>query len=311
MTAYVTRPVEVLYVEDNELDAESLQRALDRLPLEKKLHHVEDGETALKFLQREEEFKEAPRPDLILLDLNMPGIDGHQVLRHIKEDSDLRTIPVVILTTSSSLVDITRAYSHFANGFLTKPFAWEETVEAIGAMSRYWFSIVRLPPKPDESPIQPDETLCEVPQECAIQMLYVEDDKLDAEAMVEAARETGFTQPVQVVTSAEDALHFLRKEEPFGEAPSADLVILDFNLPGKTGLEFLKEIRNGSQLSLRRAPIMMLTQFDQEQMVLEAYRAYVNAFVSKPANREGWKQTMCAIAHWCKVAQLPSRPEQS
>lgn len=303
MFEYYVRPLEILNVEDNDLDAESLKRALDPIQIPKKLHRVEDGQAALDYLHRHGPYADAPRPDLILLDLNMPGISGHEVLQHIKEDDELKSIPVIILTTSDSLVDITLAYANFANGFLTKPFQHEDTLDAVGAMAKFWFSVVRLPPRAGQSePWQRGEAEVIQARECPLEILYIEDDPLDGEMFVEIATETGFTQPVQVVTCAEDALAYLSQDGPSQDAPRPDLIVLDINLPAKSGLELLQHLRE-DEPGLKAMQVIIFTNFNSDETVLDAYRSHANAFIPKPRTADEWKQTLAAVSHWYSVVR--------
>jgi len=145
MTAVET-PVEILLVEDNEGDARLTREALKGGRLRNTLHHVEDGVEAMAFLRREGPFANGPRPDLILLDLNLPRMDGREVLAAIKRDDDLRHIPVIILTTSNDDKDVLRAYHLHANCFITKPVDLDRFLEVVRSIETFWLTIVRLPP---------------------------------------------------------------------------------------------------------------------------------------------------------------------
>ena len=139
------RPAEVLFVEDNPGDVRLTQQAFEDGEIFN-LHVVGDGEKALNFLNRRGEFSNAAVPDLILLDLNLPKKDGRQVLKEIKADPALRSIPVVILTTSNSEDDIAKCYELYANCYITKPTGLTQFNEVIKTMEKFWLSVVRLPP---------------------------------------------------------------------------------------------------------------------------------------------------------------------
>jgi CheY-like chemotaxis protein len=141
------RLVEILLVEDNPGDVRLTQEALKNSKLVNKLHVVGDGDEALAFLRKQNEHANAPRPDLILLDLNLPKKSGREVLAEIKEDPDLRRIPVVVLTISTSEGDVLETYDLHANCFITKPIGLEQFVEVVRSIEDFWLSIVRLPPK--------------------------------------------------------------------------------------------------------------------------------------------------------------------
>ena len=139
------RVIEILMVEDNEGDARLAREALRDCKIRNALHHVWDGEEAMAFLRRRGEYADAPRPDLILLDLNLPRMDGSEVLAEIKEDAELKRIPVVILTTSSADVDILRSYNLHANCYITKPINMVEFLKVVTAIQDFWLTIVTLP----------------------------------------------------------------------------------------------------------------------------------------------------------------------
>lgn len=138
----------ILLVEDNPGDVRLTQEALKDSKIHNNLFVVEDGVDALRFLRREDEFKHAPRPDIILLDLNLPRMSGHEVLQRIKLDEGLRFIPVVILTTSDDEHDILETYNLYANCYITKPLDFDRFMTIVKSIKEFWFSIVRLPPEP-------------------------------------------------------------------------------------------------------------------------------------------------------------------
>jgi chemotaxis family two-component system response regulator Rcp1 len=139
------RPVEILLVEDNAGDVRLAREGLRECKLLNNLSVTKDGVQALAFLRREGEFANAPRPDLIMLDLNLPRKDGREVLKEIKEDEMLKRIPVVILTTSKAEEDILKSYSLHANCYVTKPLAIEQFITVVQAIETFWFTIVKLP----------------------------------------------------------------------------------------------------------------------------------------------------------------------
>jgi CheY-like chemotaxis protein len=140
------RAVEILLVEDNEGDVRLTREALREGHLRNHLHVAEDGERALDFLYRRGEYVDAPRPDLILLDLNLPRRDGREVLAEIKNDPSLKRIPVVVLTTSRAEADLVRMYDLHANCFITKPVDFDQFIQVVKTIENFWFTIVVLPP---------------------------------------------------------------------------------------------------------------------------------------------------------------------
>ena len=139
-----TRPVEILLVEDNPGDVLLTKRAFAKSKISNTLHVAIDGAEALDFLRRRGRFEDAVRPDLILLDINLPKVDGHELLTQIKADESLRKIPVVMLTSSQSDKDISKAYGAYANSYISKPPSLDELVEAVQGLENYWFQLVRL-----------------------------------------------------------------------------------------------------------------------------------------------------------------------
>jgi CheY-like chemotaxis protein len=139
------RPLEVLLVEDNIGDVQLAREALRECRVNVRLSVAEDGEEALRFLRREGRHELAPRPDLVLLDLNLPRKDGAEVLAELKADPKLGAIPVVVLTTSQSEEDIQRVYRLHANCFITKPVDLEDFLRVMRAIDAFWFNVVRLP----------------------------------------------------------------------------------------------------------------------------------------------------------------------
>lgn len=138
-------PVEILLVEDNPGDVRLTREALLEGKITNHLSVAPDGVEALAFLRREGRYADAPRPDVILLDLNLPRMDGREVLTAIKADSQLRRIPVVILTTSSDERDVLRAYELHANCYITKPVDFEQFIGVVQAIENFWLTIVTLP----------------------------------------------------------------------------------------------------------------------------------------------------------------------
>jgi CheY-like chemotaxis protein len=137
--------VEILLVEDNPGDARLTTEALKEAKVRNSVYVVGDGEEALEFLRREGRYADAVRPDIVLLDLNLPKLSGQEVLAEIKADEDLRRIPVVILTTSAAEKDILATYNLHANCYITKPVDLDKFIEVVKQIEDFWLTIVRLP----------------------------------------------------------------------------------------------------------------------------------------------------------------------
>jgi chemotaxis family two-component system response regulator Rcp1 len=145
--APIGKPIEILLVEDNPGDIRLTREGLKEGRIFNNLSVVEDGVAAMAFLRREGEYADAPHPDLILLDLNLPKKDGREVLKEIKSDPKLRRIPVVILTTSRAEEDIMGTYDQHANCYIIKPVDFDQFVNVVKTVEDFWFTIVRLPPE--------------------------------------------------------------------------------------------------------------------------------------------------------------------
>ncbi len=139
-------PIEILLIEDNPGDADLAREALEGSKVRNTLHVVGDGVEAMNFLRQAGTHASAPRPDLILLDLNLPRMDGREVLAEVKSDDDLKRIPVVILTTSSDEEDILRSYNLHANCYITKPIDLNQFIKVVRSIEDFWLCIVKLPP---------------------------------------------------------------------------------------------------------------------------------------------------------------------
>ena len=146
MTLRPERQVEILLVEDDPGDVLMTREAFADYKVRNQLHVVSDGADAMAFLRQEGDYADRPRPDLILLDLNLPRMDGRQVLEAIKSDPELSSIPVVVLTTSEAEDDVLRSYSLHANAYVTKPVDFEQFVNVVRQVDEFFLTVVRLPP---------------------------------------------------------------------------------------------------------------------------------------------------------------------
>ncbi|MCE1245115.1 MAG: response regulator [Firmicutes bacterium] len=138
-------PIDILLVEDDQGDIELTREALKDSKLNINLHVARDGVEALAFLRKQQPFEKAVRPDLILLDINMPRKNGRETLQEIRSDEELKSIPVVVLTSSNSDEDITKSYEIGANCYITKPVGFDQFVKVVKTIEKFWFTIVKLP----------------------------------------------------------------------------------------------------------------------------------------------------------------------
>ena len=140
-----SKPVEILLVEDNEGDVGLVEEVFEEAKIRNIIHVAEDGEEAMLFLNKETAYVDAPTPDIILLDLNLPQKDGREVLEEIKTDENLKRIPVVVLTTSKAEEDIIKSYDLHANSYITKPVDFDQFIRVVRSIEDFWLEVVRLP----------------------------------------------------------------------------------------------------------------------------------------------------------------------
>ena len=145
MNSISARPIQILLVEDSPSDAKLTLAALKLAKVVNQVSHVEDGVEAMEFLRQEGKYAQSQRPDLILLDLNLPRKDGREVLEELKADPDFQLIPVVILTTSQAEQDIIRSYKLHANCYITKPVNFDRFLEVVQSIENFWLTVVALP----------------------------------------------------------------------------------------------------------------------------------------------------------------------
>ncbi len=238
------REYEILLVEDNPGDLRLTAETIRQSGVRHRLHGVADGEQALAFLRREGAQARAPRPDLVLLDLNLPRVYGHEVLAAIKTDPVLKSIPVIVLTSSDAERDVIQAYDQHANCYLTKPLALDAFTLLMRNFENFWLRTVTLP----ASAVQP------------LNLLLVEDNPGDAR-LVREYLDSDTTESVSTthVSSLNAALAQLRTETP-------DIVVLDLGLPDTQGLEGLTAIQAGAP----QLPVVILTGLADQQFGREA-----------------------------------------
>lgn len=233
------RPAEILLVEDSPSDRMLAAAAFKRAPFANHLHLAATGLEALEFLRRQGRHASAPRPDLVLLDLNLPRMDGREVLARLKADPGLRTIPVVVLTTSSAPDDVVSAYGAHANSYITKPIDFDRFGDVLATLSRYWFETVTLPPAQTE---RAQSTSGEArggdgARRRGLAILLVEDSPTDA-LLARHALSAGLEDAeVVCVTRLDEASQRLATAK-------YDAIVTDLSLPDAGGLDALRELRS-------------------------------------------------------------------
>lgn len=146
MEMKTARPIEILLIEDSPSDAALTVEALEAGKIANNLMRVADGVEAMAYLRKQDRFAESPRPDLIMLDLNLPKKDGREVLQELKSDPSLKLIPIIVLTTSRADKDVMQSYALNANCFITKPVDFQQFIDVVRSIERFWLSVVTLPP---------------------------------------------------------------------------------------------------------------------------------------------------------------------
>ena len=237
-------PLEVLLVEDSPGDVRLVRQALSDSNLAIRLHVAQDGVGAMSFLRQEGDHVDAPRPDFILLDINLPRVDGLEVLAMIKEDHGLRSLPTIMLTTSNAEADILRSYQLGANAYLSKPVKTREFEGMARSIGNFWFNHARLPRAGLGGPGP------------VIRVLLVEDNPGDARLLREMLNEPGSGRTeLTVVQSMAQAVAELGSR-------AADIILLDLGLPDAQGLEGVRQMHEAAP----RTPLVVLTGRDDEAL---------------------------------------------
>ena len=331
-------PIEVLLVEDSPGDVRLTREAFQDANPEINLHVASDGVEAMAFLRRSGKHRDAPMPDLILLDLNLPKMDGREVLLQIKEDERLKVIPTVILTTSESETDIAKSYQLQANCYLSKPVQLDAFEDVVKSINDFWLAkagdephvaAARAASQPPLSPVDTaaaagdaiikapapagavratpaarDKTAKAPAMGRLLQVLLVEDSPGDVRLTRQAFHDANPAINVQVAADGVEAMAILRKEGAHRKDPRPDLVLLDLNLPKMDGRAVLALIK-GDQ-SLKTIPTVVLTTSEDEHDVAKSYQLQANCYLTKPVQLEAFERLVGSISDfWLKQAKLP------
>ncbi|HEX2731541.1 MAG TPA: response regulator [Polyangiaceae bacterium] len=265
------REIHILLVEDSPTDRLLTVAAIEDSGLHARVHSVSDGIDTLAFLRGEHPFENAPKPDLVLLDLNLPRMDGRALLHRIKNDPKLRQTPVIVLTTSQSEDDINQAYAEHANSYVTKPMDQAEFSKAMAALGAYWIDTVTLPThKSGSQPAQRRVVVGDSSATGALRVLIIEDNETDALLL----RQTLKTSVQGANITHVDRL--ARAKEALGRA-TFDVIVMDLGLPDSVGLEGVHSL----QRSAPQTPIVVLTGVSDEELGREALRAGAQDYLVK------------------------------
>jgi two-component system, chemotaxis family, response regulator Rcp1 len=314
------RAMQVLLVEDSPGDVRLTREAFRSSNKAVYLHVATDGVEAMAFLKREDPYHDAPRPDFILLDLNLPKMDGREVLALIKDDIYLKTIPTVILTTSDADDDVSNSYRLHANCYLTKPVEFEQFERLVATINDFWLTKVTLPPLhdgpaaeiPGENFVseyfrgeQPGRAMMPAhgPAGRAMQVLLIEDNAGDVRMTQEAFGRSVHPAHVHVVTDGDEAMSFLRRGGV--DTPRPDLILLDLNLPKLDGREVLALIKDDD--SLKTIPTVVFTTSNVDEDVCASYKLHANCYLTKPAQPDRFATLVEGVSNfWLTAVKHPT-----
>ena len=262
------RPIEILLVEDSPTDRLIAIEALSSARVLNNLNTVQDGIEAMEFLHRDGKYASVARPDLIILDLNLPRMDGRAVLREIKADPRFNMIPVVVMTTSQDEEDVAAAYGLHANCFITKPVAFDAFIQVIRSLETFWFEVVTFPPPVDTRRALERQAQSDTAK---IRVLLIEDSPSEA-LLCRLALEDSVS-PVFILTlvaSLEGAEQLLSREV-------FDAIVADLGLPDSQGIATVKRLRDCSPV----IPLIVLTGLDDDDLGLSALECGAQDYLCK------------------------------
>jgi len=308
-------PLQVLLVEDSPGDLRLTQEAFREVNPFVELHIANDGVEAMAFLRKQGRYLDAPRPDLVLLDLNLPKMDGREVLAYIKEDVALKTIPTVILTSSEAESDVVKSYQLQANCYLSKPMHFEAFHSLVKSINDFWLTRVKLPQqrkgndKGENRPLAGGAIMKAIGGNgMPIQVLLVEDSPGDVRLTQEAFRDANQSILLHVAADGVEAMAFLRREGAHAQAPRPDLILLDLNLPKMDGREVLAHIKEND--NLKTIPTVILTTSDAESDIVKSYELQANCYLTKPVQLDAFEGLVKSINDfWLTKVKLPQQEQ--
>jgi two-component system, cell cycle sensor histidine kinase and response regulator CckA len=295
------KAIEVLLVEDSPTDRLLALSALAQARIINVVNTVENGIDAMHYLRREGVFSHVKRPDLVLLDLNLPKKDGREVLAEMKADPLLRFIPVVVMTSSSDTGDIVHAYDLYANGYISKPVGAQQFTEALGAIGSYWFEVVTLP---DVSAIQhlvqsgPTQAMSVPGVHDVVNVLLIEDSPSDALLVCDDIERSAFQFETTVVSRLAEAREHVRVKP-------CDLILTDLGLSETRGLETYRAVR----ALAAGLPVIVFTGRDDEHLGMQALREGAQDYLVK--GQLGARTVARSIRYALEKAEVQAQLRQS
>ncbi len=308
-----SQQVEILLVEGDGQESQWLSDAFEETGLIQIVRVVPHVKAALDALRGSDRIT----PSLIMLDIQRAAdsddfglAESLEALGELKGDDDLRSIPVVIVTSNNLQADVLNAYSHGASSFVCKPESEAERATLISRFSQYWARVAELPwanPDPERLPVRTFEELAEefrASRRRPIEILIVDDSEDDVILLKEAFSDCPMVEFIGAVEDGDKALQFLRREGEFSTVKRPGLVLMDINMPRKNGFEVLTEMRSDAVLS--NVPVVMLTTSKQESDILRAYDGGACSFIAKPVNFDTMRSVARQFAlYWTTVADIP------
>jgi two-component system, chemotaxis family, response regulator Rcp1 len=273
----------ILLVEDNAADVRMVVESLKAVTPTPSLNVVPDGLEAIRFLKRKGDFKHAPRPDLILLDLRMPKIPGFSVLSEIKADAGLSSIPVVIQSSSANETDVKLARRLRADRYIVKVDNIEDLTKSMQELVDSWIRPVNI--------------------------LLVEDNAADVHMVTHSLKDLLPEAKVSVAIDGVEALRFLRRESDFSAAFRPDLILLDLRLPKKDGFQVLKEIKQDTTLS--SIPVVVLSSSAAQSDINRAYHLRANYYIAKAFSADELTWEMQFLVEFWRTIAMASEEEHN
>ncbi len=278
------------------------------------MHTFKDSEQALQCLRQQGNYRDVRRPGLVVMDLmlDVAGKHGFEIIAEMKDDPELRSIPIVVLTEGQQEADILEAYSGGAYSFISRPLDFDRLQETATIFSQYWALVTRLPDlaDTDDSPLISTELSTDVIQALSpdtvtpLEILVVDDSESDALLVQITFEQSNLVNVVHVVEDGEEAMAYLHREGKYQDAARPGLVLLDINMPRKNGFEVLAEMKQDPDL--RTIPVVMLTMSQQDADVRRAFSDGACSFIPKPVNFEDMTVIAQQFAlYWSLVAEVP------
>lgn len=305
-------PINILLVASCGTSTEELHEALDSSDWICRLYRVADGAEAMEYLRTFGDYQNAKRPGMVLLDIDLDADvkHGFEVLNEMKEDPELRPIPVVVLTNSTLEADTLQTYAAGACAFISKPVGLQALKEFAAIFAQYWALVAELPNHgqlaaryQQQSESFASVSLAHLKQQFSpIDILMVDDNEDDAILLAEVFRDSPVLQLVHIAKDGVEAMAYLQRDGEFPNWRRPGLILLDVNMPRKHGFEVLCEVKEDR--NLRDIPVVMMTSSKRESDILQAYSAGACTFISKPVDFNKMRSVAAHFAmYWNLVLQ--------